>query len=113
MSDRAEVAAGGAPRKYVLIDVVWHAAGSAGESVRAQDHRGKKRASAMGCQIAINLSPIVDISNAITLRITAEHECSAPIARGGSAQTPSLGNVSIRIGRNTDHTEVDVHAERG
>jgi hypothetical protein len=72
----------------VLIDVVWHAAGSAGESVRAQDHRGKKRANVMGCQIAINFTKIVDISNAISMRITAEHECSAPIARGGSAQSP-------------------------
>jgi hypothetical protein len=77
MSDRAEVAAGGAPRKKVLINVVWHAARSAGESVRAQDHRGKQRASTMGCQIAINFTENVDISNAINMRITAEHECSA------------------------------------
>jgi hypothetical protein len=79
------VATDGASSKYVLIDVVWHAAGSAGESVRAQDHRGKKRANVMGCQIAIKFTKIVDISNAISMRITAEHECSDPIARGGSA----------------------------
>jgi hypothetical protein len=80
-----------------------------------KNHRGKKRASAMGSQIAIKFTPIVDISNAnaISIRITAEHERSAPIARGGSPQTPRPGNFSIRIGRNTDHTEVDVHAERG
>jgi hypothetical protein len=88
MRDRAEVAASGAPRKEVLIDVVWHAAGSAGESVRAQDHRGKKRANVMGCQIAINFTKIVDIIyNQIRSACALNPSMNAALQYGANAQT--------------------------